>query len=85
MGALLHIPPASLGAKSFRIAGATDLYDAKGKHAGRLLQERGRWHTDVAYIYSLISEAGHLSAAREMANSSGADFEHSAGWVQPGR
>ena len=85
MGRLLGIPPEALGAKTFRIAGATDMYDAHGEHAQRLLKERGRWHTDIGYIYARISESGHLHAARAMANAAGADFEHSAGWVQPGR
>ena len=85
MGRLLGIGEAALGAKSFRIAGATDMYDAHGEHAQRLLKERGRWHTDIAYIYARISESAHLTAARAMANASGVDMEHGAGWVQPGR
>ena len=85
MGRLLGISEAALGAKSFRIAGATDLYDAHGEYAQRLLKERGRWHTDIAYIYARISESAHLTAARAMANASGVDMEHGAGWVQPGR
>ena len=85
MGRLLGISEAALGAKSFRIAGATDMYDAHGEHAQRLLKERGRWHTDIAYIYARISESAHLAAAQAMANASGVDMEHGAGWVQPGR
>ena len=83
MGQALGIPPAALGGKSFRIAGATDLYDVYGEHARRLLHERGRWATDIAYIYARVSESAHLAAARRMASASGVDFGHSAGWSQP--
>ena len=81
--------PRAVGAWSevVRIAGATDLYEVKGEHPQRLLKERGRWHSDIAYIYiyARISESGHLEVARTMANAGRWDFEHAAGWVQPGR
>lgn len=49
-------------------------------------RRKGRWFTDIAYIYARISESAHLQAAQAMANASGVDMEHGAGWVvQSGR
>ena len=85
MGRLLGLPESAVGGKSWRIAGATDLYDVYQEHAGRLLRERGRWHTDIGYIYARVSEAAHLEASRRMSSAAGRDLESSAGWTQPAR
>jgi len=86
MAKLLGIAEENVGGKSWRIAGATDLYDEYGEHARRILKERGRWFTDVAYIYARVSEAAHLEASQRMSRSTGADLESSApGWSQSAR
>ena len=85
MGKLLGLPEDAVGGKSWRIAGATDLYDAYQEHAVRLLKERGRWKSDIGYIYARVSEAAHLEASRRMAGATGRDLESSAGWTQPAR
>ena len=50
--------------------------------AQRALVHRHRLHIQ----YARISESAHLQAAQAMANASGVDMEHGAGWVvQSGR
>ena len=85
MGRALGLHESSVGGKSWRIAGATDLYDTYQEHAQRLLKERGRWKSDIAYIYARVSEAAHLEASRRMAGATGRDLESSSGWTQPAR
>jgi hypothetical protein len=45
------IPPEAVGGKLFRIGGATDVRDVLGAAAERTLKDRGRWGSDVAYVY----------------------------------
>ena len=78
------IPPEAVGGKLFRIGGATDLRSILGEGGQRLIKERGRWGSDVAYVYqrALLSDTLHASGA--MADADSADLEAAvAGWVQP--
>ena len=85
MGALFGIDPSALGGKTWRIAGATDIYHSLGEHAERILKERGRWKSDIAYIYARVSEGAHLDASRRMSGVRSSDVEASTGWTQPAR
>ena len=85
MGALFGLPDAALGGKSFRIACASDMYHEYGEHAKRLLKERGRWHSDIAYIYARMSEGAHLAASQRTSGADAADIEAATGWAQPAR
>ena len=85
MGALFGLPDSALGGKSFRIAAASDMYHAYGEHAKRLLKERGRWHSDIAYIYARMSEGAHLEASQRTSGADAADVEAATGWAQTAR
>ena len=78
---LLGLPPLLFGGSSPRIGGATDLYFVYGADGARLIQERGRWHSDVAFIYQRASASRHLSASASMVEAQGIDLESFAlGW-----
>ena len=65
--------PTSTGAKAGRVGGATDARDA-GVPAS-LIQERGRWCTDIALIYQRPIVRQHLQAAAAMGGASGLELE----------
>lgn len=70
------IDPKHVGAKCFRIGGATDWRAAEGPGAtGRVLKMRGRWATDCGEIYSrpLVAEQLHFSV--RAGEASGNDLE----------
>ena len=48
---------------SLRIAGATDLRDALGMAAADLIKARGRWASEIGFIYQLVTEAEMLEAS----------------------
>ena len=78
------IPPEAVGGKLFRIGGATDLRDMLGPGGQRLIKERGRWGTDVAFVYVRALLSDELRASGAMADADSADLEAVvAGWVQP--
>ena len=84
MATAIGIPPASVGGKLFRIGGATDLRDRLGEASQRVIKERGRWGTDVAYVYQRALLRDQLDASGAMADADAADLEAAvAGWVQP--
>ena len=82
---VLGVPPADVGGKSFRIRGATDLQAQLGAENGaRIVRERGRWFSDVSYIYSRASAKGQLDASAIMADASGGSLEALVpSWTQP--
>ena len=82
---LLGLPRGLYGGSSLRIGGATDLYDMLGPAGIRLIQERGRWHSDVAHIYSRASATAHARISTEVIDAEGVDLEAFAGswWAQP--
>ena len=78
---LLGLPPMLFGGSSARIGGATDLYYVYGADGARLIRERGRWHTDIAFIYQRANVSSHLSASASMVDATGLDLESFAlGW-----
>ena len=56
-------PPGEVGAKAFRIGGATDGRAKLGDRSADVLKQRGRWQSDVAAIYQrpLLAEQLSLS------------------------
>jgi hypothetical protein len=83
---LIGIPPEDAGGTAFRIGGASCFRETHGDAEGkRLLNERGRWSSDISSIYSRMSVATHLSASRAMTHAPGADVERITGWAQPAR
>jgi hypothetical protein len=87
IGALAGLDPADLGASSGRIGGAEDLYDRFEEDANPIIQERGRWATDIHTIYQRASASRHMRVSAQMGESSGISMEAAApmGWALPAR
>ena len=81
----LGLDASEFGGKSFRIGGATDIAATVGMvKAERLLRERGRWKSDVAFAYKRALATDHLRLSAGMADAQGRDLEAMcAGWCQP--
>ena len=79
--------PAEVGASSFRIGGAEDLYDRLEEKANPVIQECGRWHTDIHKIYQRASASRHMRVSAMMGESRGISMEAVApsGWALPAR
>ena len=84
------VDPGDCGAHSFRIGGATDLralYDDSAAgldEAKRVLKRRGRWLSDIAYIYARISLDTSLEASARLADVTGRDVEAAFScWAEP--
>ena len=69
------IPADKVGAKCFRMGGASDMYDLYGASAERYVRERGRWCSDIAQIYQRVSAAIHGQISRGITDSSGVDLQ----------
>jgi hypothetical protein len=67
--------PSELGAKSFRIGGATDWRDCLGDSSAGIVQQRGRWDSTVALIYQWPLLASHLAATMWVRPGGSADLE----------
>ena len=73
-----------VASKSFRIGGATDWRDVFGADAERIITQRGRWHSDVAFLYQRALVGAHLRGSAAVGDAQGADLESLCrGWVQP--
>lgn len=84
MAGAAGIPPESVGGKLFRIGGATDLRDIMGDAAPRALKDRGRWGSDVAFIYARALLRDQLHASATVGDATAREVEAMvAGWVQP--
>ena len=85
MAACLGIPTEDVGAKAFRIGGATDLQRRLGEErAERLLRQRGRWASDVAQAYARALLEDHLEASASVGGEVGRELEAVCeGWAQP--
>jgi hypothetical protein len=80
---IIGIDIAASGASSFRIGGASCIRETHGDAEGqRMLEERGRWASDIASIYSRLSASTHLTASRAMMHAPGLDVERITGWAQ---
>ena len=89
IASLSGIDPAEVGAKSFRIGGAfkfREWCDRQGLDASRLLKERGRWWSDIGYIYARMSDRVHLAGSRGMTEGEASTAaETYTAWTQPTR
>jgi 16S rRNA (cytosine967-C5)-methyltransferase len=75
---------AAPGGKSFRIGGATDWRDIFGADAERVIKQRGRWQSDIAFLYQRALAETHLRGSAAVADADHADLESLClGWVQP--
>ena len=84
MAIALEEDPSEYGGKSFRIGGATDWRDVFGADAERIITQRGRWHSDVAFLYQRALVGAHLRGSAAVGDAQGADLESLCrGWVQP--
>ena len=51
-----------------------------------MLKKRGRWRSDIAFIYARTSLDSSLEASARLADVSGRDIESAfAGWAEPAR
>ena len=75
----------AVGGKLWRIGGATDLRDVLGCEGGQcVIKERGRWGSDVAFVYQRALMRDALEASARIGDAARADMESMiAGWVQP--
>ena len=71
----LSMQPLDFGAPSLRIGGAEDYYDLYGSDAQNFIKERGRWNSDIAFIYSRPSAKRHAAYSAELAKASGLNLE----------
>ena len=80
----MSLPPLDFGAPSLRIGGAEDYYDLFGTDGQNFIKERGRWKSDIAFIYTRPSAKKHAAASAELAHASGLNLEVLvAGFSQP--
>ena len=78
------IPPDLVGGKLWRIGGATDYLEVLGENGARVLKARGRWGTDVAFIYARANARSMLDASAAVGEADARAIEEmTAGWVQP--
>ena len=78
------LDPASFGAKSGRIGGATDARDRTGDAGRHIVQRRVRWASDVAEVYQRELLAVQLDLSASLGDAVGEDLEQlCAGWAQP--
>ena len=77
-------PAHQFGAKALRIGGATDVREAVGDSAALIIKRRGRWDSDMGFIYERPLVAAQLRASAAMADAWGIDLEAACvGYAQP--
>lgn len=81
----LGIEPDETGGVAFRIGGATDVRQKEGIEAGKeLLKERGRWASDIGWIYQRGDVGAQLGLSIRMTEGGGVATETLLpGWSQP--
>ena len=72
---------ARIGAKCFRVGGATDYADELGVEGRDVLQRRGVWDSDLDFIYSRTTVQRQLDASARVGNARGTTVERAL----PGR
>jgi hypothetical protein len=83
--AALGLDPSEYGAPSLRIAGATDLRDRYGMDGFDIINSRGRWASDIGFIYQRTTTAEMIEASIEMTYASRPEHERIMGIAQPAR
>lgn len=87
--AALGMPPSDTGGVAFRIGGATEVRQREGIERGKaLVQERGRWKSDIHWIYQRGDVGEQLAMSIGMAGSSESTSGVATealipGWAQP--
>ena len=79
----LRLATADFGGASPRIGGATDLYDVYGPAGEKLINEKGRWCSEVAQIYRRASSDAHVQASVDMEAAVGYEEEALTRHAQP--
>ena len=69
------VDAAEVGAKAFRIGGATDWREEAGEPGAHIVRQRGRWDSDVAHIYQRPLLAAQLAVAAAVGSARGTDLE----------
>ena len=83
MASALGLDPKQFGGKSFRVGGATDIRDRLGASAINTIKQRGRWWSDIAFIYQRALVSEHLQLSADMAEAASRDLEAlCGGWAQ---
>ena len=83
MAVALGLDPKQFGGKSFRVGGATDIRDRMGAAAINTIKQRGRWWSDIAFIYQRALVHEHLQLSADMAEAASRDLEAlCGGWAQ---
>ena len=73
------LPAEEVGAKSFRVGGATDWRDCLGDASAAVVRQRGRWESDVALVYQRPLLSSHLAASMRVRPGGSADLESLCG------
>lgn len=60
-------------AQELRIGGASDIYERYGFEGKEILERRGRWGKDIAYIYARVSATRLFQASADIGDMSSAD------------
>ena len=83
MAVALGLDATQFGGKSFRVGGATDIRDRLGASAINTIKQRGRWWSDIAFIYQRALVTEHLQLSADMADAASRDLEAlCGGWAQ---
>ena len=83
IGGLPHIRAEDELAHELRIGGARDYYELYGFAGRQLLEERGRWHSDIYFIYAGVSATQHFQASARVGDADGPSLQDVApGWTQ---
>ena len=65
------------------MGGATDIRDRLGASAINTIKQRGRWWSDIAFIYQRALVSEHLQLSADMAEAASRDLEAlCGGWAQ---
>jgi hypothetical protein len=80
------VDPGTVARRLWRVGGATDLRDTLGMAGAAMIKERGRWASDVAFVYARVLIGQQMSAAAGMVEASRKEVERvGKGWVQPAK
>lgn len=83
IAAAVGLPPNEIGAHSYRIRGTTNHADGGGDPT--MMKARGRWDSDIAFIYARDTIAFQFESQAAMRRAASATLESTfADWVQPG-
>ena len=87
MAIALGLDPDEYAGHSLRIAASSDICDFYGEEKGsHIVTRRGRWDTDISFIYRRNTAVDQLEASTSMIDATGLEMEALLpGWSQPTR